>query len=92
MSSDLVHADPGDVRKLAHELEQFRQRVRDVSKQAQQAIDRANWHDSQKENFASRYRDFHRQTDRFVDGQVSDFVKSLRALAQDLEKAKSHRF
>jgi hypothetical protein len=92
MSSDLVHADPADVRKLARELEQFQQRVKDVSKQAQKAIDHANWHDGQKERFAQRYRDFHRQTERFVDGQVRDFVKSLNALAYDLERAKSHRF
>lgn len=92
MSSDLVHADPNDVRKLARELEQFQQRVKDVSKQAQKAIDRANWHDGQKEKFAASYRDFHRQTDRFVEGQVRQFVKSLNALAHDLDRAKSHRF
>lgn len=92
MSGDLVHADPNDVRKLAKSLEQFEQRVLDVAKQTQKAIDQANWKDGQKDRFESRYRDFHRQTQHFVGGQVKDFVKQLNALAYDLERAKSRRF
>lgn len=92
MSSDLVHADPNDVRKLARELQQFERKVTEVSRQAQRAIDRANWHDSQKDRFAARYKDFHRQTNSFVAGQVRGFVKSLNALASDLDRAKRHRF
>ena len=90
--SDLVNADPNDVRKLAKALQQFEQRVNDANKQAQRAIDQANWHDGQKDRFAARYREFHRQTNNFVAGQVRDFVKSLNSLAADLERAKSRRF
>jgi hypothetical protein len=92
MSSDHVHANPDDVRKLARALQQFEQKVTEVSKQAQRAIDQANWHDGQKDRFAARYKDFNNQTNRFVGGQVKAFVKSLNALAADLERAKSHRF
>jgi uncharacterized protein YukE len=90
--SDLVNADPNDVRKLARALQQFEQKVNDANKQAQRAIDQANWHDSQKDRFASRYKEFHKQTNNFVAGQVRDFVKSLNSLAADLERAKSRRF
>lgn len=92
MSSDLVHADPNDVRKLARALQDFEQRVTEISKQAQRAIDQANWRDAQKDKFAARYNDFHNQTNRFVGSHVRDFVRSLNALAADLDRAKSHRF
>lgn len=90
--SDLVNADPNDVRKLARALQQFEQKVNDANKQAQRAIDQANWHDGQKDRFASQYKDFQRQTNSFVSGKVRDFVKSLNSLAADLERAKSRRF
>lgn len=92
MSGDLVHANPGDVRKLAKSLQQYEQKVVDASKQAQKAIDRANWNDRQKSQFEERYRNFHKQTNSFVATQVRDFVKSLNALASDLERARSRRF
>jgi len=91
MSRDIVHADPKDVRKLADALQQFEQKVTEASRHAQKAIEQANWHDSQKDRFAERYKGFHRQTNNFVGGQVKEFVKSLNALAADLERAKSHR-
>lgn len=90
--SDAVHADPADVKKLASALQQYQQRINDASKQAQQAINRANWKDRQKQQFEDKFRDFQRHTDRFVDAQVKDFVKQLNALATDLENARSHRF
>ena len=91
-ASDAVNADPADVKKLAAELEKYRQRTHEASKQARDAISRANWHDRQKQQFEERFRDFQRQADRFVDGQVQEFVKQLRALAHDLERARAHRF
>jgi hypothetical protein len=90
--SDAVNADPADVKKLARALEQYQARVNDASKQAQQAINHANWNDRQKQQFEDKFRDFQRQTDRFVGAQVKDFVKQLNALAGDLERARSHRF
>jgi ABC-type transporter Mla subunit MlaD len=92
VSSDLVNADPNDVRKLARALQQYEEKVTELTKQTQRAIDQANWNDGQKERFAARYKDFNNQTNRFVSGQVRDFVKSLNALAADLERAKGHRF
>lgn len=92
MSPDGVHADPKDVRKLARALEQFEQQVMQVSKQGRKAIDQANWHDSQKEQFARRYDDFQRRTTSFVGGEVKQMIKSLNLLAGDLERAQSRRF
>jgi hypothetical protein len=90
--SDLVHADPNDVKKLASALRKYEEEVMAASRKALQAIERANWQDRQKQQFASSYRDFHRQTEHFVRGRVRDFVKSLNSLADDLERAKRHRF
>jgi F0F1-type ATP synthase membrane subunit b/b' len=90
--SDAVHADPADVKKLASALQQYHQKITDASKQAQQAIGRADWHDRQKQQFEGKFKDFQRQTDRFVGSQVKEFVKQLNALASDLEKARSHKF
>ncbi len=92
MSSDQVNADPADVRKLAAALHDLERKVLEATKQAHQAIDRANWHDRQKQMFETRYRDFHKHTTSFVSGQVREFAKSLNALAADLERAKAHRF
>jgi len=90
--SDAVHADPADVKRLAKEMQRYQQRIKEASQQAQSAINRANWKDGQKQRFESRFRDHQKQTSRFVDAQVKDFVKQLNALANDLERARSHRF
>jgi hypothetical protein len=90
--SDAVHADPADVKRLAKELQHFQQRVNEASKQAEKAINRANWKDRQKQQFENRFHEFQHQTDRFVGTQVKVFVKQLNALAADLERARSHRF
>jgi uncharacterized phage infection (PIP) family protein YhgE len=90
--SDAVHADPADVKKLAKAMQQYQQRVNEASKQARKAIDQANWKDRQKQQFEGSFRNFQKQTDRFVGSQVKDFVKQLNALAADLEKARSRRF
>lgn len=90
--SDLVHADPGDVKKLTRALQQYQQRINEASKQARQAIDRANWKDKQKQQFEDKFRNFQKQTDHFVGAQTKDFIKQLNALAADLERARSHKF
>jgi hypothetical protein len=92
MSSDGVHADPKDVRKLARALQDFELKITEISRQGQRAIDSANWHDRQKEQFAARYRDFNRQTSRFIGNEVKQMVKQLDQLARDLEQAQSRRF
>lgn len=90
--SDLVNADPNDVKALARELERYQQQISEINKRAQQAINRARWNDKQKQQFEQSFRNFQQQTDRFVGSNVRDFVKKLNALAHDLERAKSHRF
>jgi uncharacterized protein YukE len=90
--SDHIHADPNDVEKLASALKKYEEEVLAASRKALQAIERANWQDRQKQQFASSYRDFHKKTENFVRGRVRDFVKSLNSLAYDLERAKRHRF
>lgn len=92
MSSDLVHADPNDVRKLAKALERFQREITDISKQARRAIDRANWHDRQKDQFTARYKDFERRTNSFVGGEVKQMVHALNNLATQLDRARSQRF
>lgn len=91
MSSDLVHADPNDVKKLARALQQYQQRIKEVSKQTENAINSANWHDRQKDQFTAHFKDLNRRTRNFVDGEVKQMVNSLTRLANDLERAKSHR-
>lgn len=92
MSSDQVNADPADVRKLAKALQQYETKIMDLNKQTLRAIDQARWNDRQKDQFASRYKDFNKRTNSFVSGEVRDMVRSLNALAHDLDRAKSHRF
>jgi F0F1-type ATP synthase membrane subunit b/b' len=90
--SDLVHADPADVKKLTRALQQYQQRINEASKQARQAINRANWKDKRKQQFEDKFRNFQKQTDNFVGAQTKDFIKQLNALAADLERARSHKF
>lgn len=92
MSSDLVHADPKDVRKLAKALERFEQQITEVTKEGMRAIDQANWHDGRKDMFSARYRDFHKRTHSFVGGEVKQMVRALNELATKLEHASSQRF
>lgn len=92
MSSDLVNVKPEDVRKLAHALDQFAQQMRDANKQARRAVDAAQWNDRRKDQFLARYSDFGKRLDGFVSGEIRDMVKSLNALAVDLERVRSHRF
>lgn len=92
MSSDVVHADPNDVRKLAKALQQFERQITLVSRETLRAIDRANWHDRQKDQFVARYKDFHKKTNGFVGGEVKQMVKALNNLALQLDRARSQRF
>jgi sugar diacid utilization regulator len=92
MSSDGVIADPNDVRRLAKELQRFETEMLQLIKSAHKAIDRANWHDRQKEKFVAQFRDFERQNQRFVNERTKQFVASLNGLASDLERAQSRRF
>jgi hypothetical protein len=92
VTPDLVHADPNDVKMLARALHQYEQKLMEITKQTERAINSANWHDHQKEQFSNSFKDFQRQTNSFIGNKVRDFEKKLNALAHDLERAGSHRF
>jgi uncharacterized protein YukE len=90
--SDLVHANPRDVRRLANDLRQYEEKIKQLSKDTQRAIDRANWKDNQKQMFQASFNEFGRSTSRFIEQKVQTYVKSLNSLADDLERAQSRRF
>lgn len=92
MPGDLVNASPADVRKLAKALELYEQKLTEVTKQAERAINSANWRDGQKDKFEAKFKDFSKQSNRFISGEVKQMVKSLNGLASDLERARDHRF
>ena len=91
MSSDLVHASPDDVRKLAAALERYERDVLAITKQAKTAIDRANWHDPQKDRFVARFNDFQKRTNSFMGGEVRQMSRGLRKLAEHLDRARNMR-
>jgi hypothetical protein len=90
--SDLVHADPRDVRRLANDLRQYEEKIKQLRKDTQRAIDRANWKDNQKQMFQASFNEFGRSTSRFIEQKVQTYVKSLNSLADDLERAQRRRF
>lgn len=92
MSTDHVNASPSDIRKLARSLQDFENKITEVTKQGRRAIDGAYWHDKQKDRFVMLYKDFQNRNDRFVATEVRQMVKSLNALATELERARDHRF
>lgn len=92
MSTDHVNASPSDIRKLARALQEFETKMTEVTKQGRRAIDGAYWHDKQKDRFVTLYKEFQNRTNRFVGMEVKQMVKSLNALATELERARDHRF
>ena len=92
MADDLINVKPDDVRKLARSLERFGQQITQANKEAMNAINAAHWHDSQKDKFESRYRDFQKRMNGFVSGEINEMTKSLNRLASELDRIRSHRF
>lgn len=90
--SDVVHANPDDVKKLAKALERLEQQLLQATKEATKAIDRADWRDGRKDQFEARYQDFTKRTNSFVSGELRQMVKGLNNLAQQLERARGQRF
>lgn len=90
--SDLVNADPNDLRSLARELERFGQQTKDLCKQTQRSLDRCRWNDRQKQQFEQRFREAQRQLERFSSQEVAQMVKALNAHASDLERVRSRTF
>jgi hypothetical protein len=90
--SDVVHANPQDVKKLAQALTHLEQELLQATKAASRAIDRADWRDGRKDQFVARYNDFNKKTNSFVGGELRQMVKGLNNLAQQLERARDQRF
>ena len=91
MADDQVHASAEDIRKLAAALKAYRQEVTSASKKVQGALGSANWHDSRKDQFESRYRDLQKRVDGFMSGEVDSMVKALNELAHRLDDIKNVR-
>ncbi len=89
MSSDGVNASPGDVKKLAAALANYQRDVVTAGKAVQSALNSAQWHDRQKDQFEVRYRDLQKTLDRFMSTEVQGMVKSLNELARRLEDIRS---
>jgi hypothetical protein len=89
--SDLVNADPADIRKLAAALESYRRQVTEAGSSARKALDAAHWHDRQKQAFEARYRDLQRHLDSFMSTEVATMVRTLNELARKLDDIKRMR-
>lgn len=86
-----VNASSADVRKLASALKQYKDETKQVGRRVDGAINSANWQDSKKDQFVSRYRDFNKQIDRFMSAQVDDMIRSLNDLARKLDEIERMR-
>ena len=91
MPTDGVHANPDDVKKLAAALSVYQSEVAAAGKKVQGALNAANWHDRQKDNFEARYKDLQKSIDRFMSGEVAAMVKGLNELARRLAEIRSMR-
>lgn len=87
----MVNASPADVRKLATALTAYRQDVLSASKKVRGALGSANWHDSRKSQFESRYQDLQKRIDGFMSGEVDQMVKQLNDLARRLDEIRNVR-
>jgi hypothetical protein len=91
MANDMVNASPADVRKLAAALNTYRQEVIAASKKVRGALGSANWNDSRKSQFESRYQDLQQRIDGFMSGEVDQMVKLLNDLAGRLDEIRNIR-
>ena len=86
-----IHVTAADLRKLASALERYQTKVTEETRAVHRALDAANWHDRKKDQFTARYRDFERQVNRFLSGEVQQMTKSLNELARQVEQLKGMR-
>jgi len=91
MSGDGVHASPESVKRLAAALGRYQEEVSSAGKRVQNALDAANWHDQQKDQFEARYKDLQRTLDHFISSEVQAMVKSLGEFARRLDEIRSLR-
>jgi Skp family chaperone for outer membrane proteins len=91
VADDLINVKLDDVKALARALQHYGEKMKQANKEASNAIARAHWHDKQKDQFETRYRDFQRRINSFVDGEIKEMSKSLNRLASDLDHIRSRR-
>lgn len=91
MTADRVHASPDDVRRLAVAVTKYQASVTAAGRQVQSALNIANWHDAQKDQFEARYRDLQKALDRFMSNEVHAMVRGLNELARRLDDIRSMR-
>jgi hypothetical protein len=91
MANDTVNASPADVRRLASALGAYKQEVVAAEKKVRAALGSANWHDSRKAQFESRYRDLQKRIDSFMSSEVDQMVKQLHDLARRLDEIRAIR-
>ena len=91
MASEMVNASPADIRKLAAALGSYKQEVAAASRKVRGALASANWHDSRKAQFDSRYQDLQKRIDSFMSGEVDQMVKTLNDLAHRLDEIRNIR-
>ena len=86
-----VNVSAADLRKLSSALRNYQTEVKDASRKVEGALRSANWHDSQKQKFETRLKDFQRQVDRFMTGEVEAMAKSLGELARKVDDIRNTR-
>jgi hypothetical protein len=91
VNTDGVNASPEDVKKLAAALTKYQAEVSSAGKRVQGALNSANWHDRQKDQFEGRLKDLQKTLDRFMSSEVQAMTKSLSELARRLEEIKRMR-
>jgi len=89
MSNDMVSASPADIRKLAAALNAYKLEVAAASKKVRGALGSANWNDTRKAQFESRYLDLQKRIDSFLSGEVNQMVKALNEMARRLDEIRS---
>jgi hypothetical protein len=86
-----VNANPDDIRRLAGALSKCEQDVLQAVRSARRALDSAQWHDRQKDQFAARFLELQRSVERFMATEMDGMSKSLTKLATQLDAIRSMR-
>lgn len=85
MSSGIVDADPESIRRIASALTHYQEDIADAAKQVEGALKEAHWHDPQRDHFEEWYTDLRRKIASLTGSDVTDVIRDLGILAQQLE-------
>ena len=89
MADDRINASAADVRKLAKALGTYKDDVSTASAKVRGALKSANWNDSRKQMFESRYQELQKRVDGFMSAEVDQMVKALNDLAHRLDEIRN---